>query len=294
MPFVASSAFDPNSLLNTVLSLAFLAAATWLCAVAVIWGRQERLIFRPDARPLGEVPPALAACRFRPARLTTADGLDLTFWAAEPLPGYATLVVFHGNVGNAADRSPLLAPFAEAGYGVVLAEYRGYAGNPGTPSEAGFLLDARAYLDWVAVACQDTAPIVCGESIGSGVAVRMAAERPVRAIVLDAPYTSVADLAAAMYRWLPARTLLRHPFDNLSCLPLVRVPLLVLHGEADDLIPPEHGRRVAAAAGGPAELVLLPGVGHPVLGNDPAGHGVEAVRRFLAQLSPAPDASAGT
>jgi fermentation-respiration switch protein FrsA (DUF1100 family) len=236
----------------------------------------------------------LAALRFRPARLTTGDGLELAFWAAEPLPGYATLVVFHGNVGNAADRAPLLMPFANAGYGVVLAEYRGYAGNPGRPSEAGFLQDARAYLDWVATAWRETTPILCGESIGSGVAVRMASERPVRAVVLDAPYTSIADLAAAMYRWLPARALLRHPFDNLSCLPSVRVPLLVLHGEADDLIPPEHGRQVAAAAGGPAEFLLLPGVGHPVLGTDRAGHGAEAVWRFLGQLSPAPDARTGT
>ena len=106
-----------------------------------------------------------------------------------------------------------------------------------------------------------------------------------RALVLDAPYTSIADLAAAMYRWLPARRLLRHHFDSLSRLPAVRAPMLVLHGEADDLIPPEHGRRVAAAAGGPAEFVLLPGAGHPALKDDPAGRGTEAVRRFLAGLS---------
>jgi pimeloyl-ACP methyl ester carboxylesterase len=194
------------------------------------------------------------------------------------------MVLFHGNAGNAADRAPLLAPFAEAGYGVLLAEYRGYGGNSGRPSEAGFHQDARAYLDWVAETWREHAPILCGESIGSGVAVRMAMERTARAVVLDAPYTSVADLAAATYRWLPARALLRHPFDNLACLPNVRVPLLVLHGEADDLIPPEHGRRVVAAAGGPAELVLLPGVGHPALSEDTDGLGAAAVRQFLLRL----------
>jgi uncharacterized protein len=104
-------------------------------------------------------------------------------------------------------------------------------------------------------------------------------------VVLDAPYTSIADLAAAMYRWLPARVLLRHHFDSLSRLPAVRAPLLVIHGEADDLIPPEHGRRVAAAAGGPVELVLLPGVGHPALHEDRAGHGSEAGRRFLERIA---------
>jgi uncharacterized protein len=294
VPSDAFSTFGPRSLLDGMLALALVAAVLWLCAVAAVWGRQERLIFRPDARPLGEVPADLATVRFRQASLRTRDGLELAFWAAEPLPGMPTLLLFHGNAGNATDRAAPLAPFAAAGYGVVLAEYRGYAGNPGYPSEAGFLRDARAYLAWVAATWQCSAPILCGESIGSGVAVRMAMEQPVCAVVLDAPYTSVADLAAEMYRWLPARTLLRHPFDNLSCLPLVRAPLLVVHGAADDLIPPEHGRRVAAAAGGPAEFVLLPGIGHPVLGNDTAGHGAAAVRSFLMRLPQVADAAAET
>ena len=271
--------------LRVLLLLLLLVALLWLGAAVAVWGRQDKIIFRPDARPLGAVPESLAAARFRAERLLTADGLELEFWAAAPQPGFATLVVFHGTKGNAADRAYLLLPFAEAGYGVVMAEYRGYACNPGRPSELGFLTDARAHLDWVAANWGETPPIVCGESIGSGVAVAMAAERPVRAVVLDAPYTSIADLAAAMYRWLPARVLLRHHFDSLSRLPAVSAPLLVIHGEADDLIPPEHGRRVAAAAGGPAELVLLPGVGHPALHEDRAGIGSEAIRRFLARLA---------
>jgi fermentation-respiration switch protein FrsA (DUF1100 family) len=292
VPSDAFSTLGPRSLQDAILALALVAAVLWLCAVATVWGRQERLIFRTDGRPLGEIPAHLVAVRFQQARLTTGDGLELVFWAAEPLPGMPTLLLFHGNAGNAADRAPPLTPFAAAGYGVVLAEYRGYAGNPGSPSETGFLRDARAYLEWVAATWQGSALILCGESIGSGVAVRMAMEQPVRAVVLDAPYTSVADLAAEMYSWLPARTLLRHPFDTLSCLPLVRAPLLVVHGGADRLIPPEHGRRVAAAAGGPAEFVLLPGIGHPVLGNDAAGHGAAAVRSFLMRLPRAADAAA--
>lgn len=282
---VFASGSEFNAPLVLAASVAGLLAVLWICAAAAVWHKQDRLIFRPDPRPLGALPPQLAAARFREARVTTEDGLDLGFWAAEPLPGWPTLVVFHGRAGNAADRAPLVAPFAEAGYGVVLAEYRGYGGNPGAPSEAGFLLDARAHLDWLAAAWGETAPVVCGESIGSGVAVMVAAERPVRALVLDAPYTSVADLAAAMYRWLPARRLLRHHFDSISRLPGVRVPVLVLHGDADDIIPHEHGRRVAAAAGGRAEFVLLRGAGHPVLKEDPAGRGMREVERFLADLS---------
>ena len=277
----------PFDYLPGPMTVAAIGIGLYGCAALALWGGQERLIFRRDARPLGEVPEALAACGFRAERLTTADGLTLAFWAAPPRPGHPTLVVFHGNVGNAGDRAPLLAPFAAAGYGVVMAEYRGYAGNPGRPSEAGILVDARAHLDWVAAIWGCAAPILCGESMGSGVAVRLASERPVTAVVLDAPYTSIADVAAAMYRWLPVRQLIRHPFDSLSCLPKVAVPLLVIHGEADDLIPVEHGRRVAAAAGGPVELVLLPGVGHPALHEDVAGNGMAAIWRFLTRVSPA-------
>jgi fermentation-respiration switch protein FrsA (DUF1100 family) len=235
--FETLSAASP---LQAALFLAASAALVWLCAATVVWASQERIIFRPDARRIGEVPPRFARARLRLTQVTTPDGLELTFWAADPLPGRPTLVVFHGNAGNAADRAPLLAPFAEAGYGLVLAEYRGYGGNPGCPSEAGFLADARAYLDWVAAAWGDASP-----------------------------------------------ALVRHPFDNLSRLPSVRAPLLVLHGEDDPLIPAEHGRRVVAAAGGPAELVLLRGVGHPVLLEDTEGRGIEAVRCFLIRLTPA-------
>jgi hypothetical protein len=130
VPFEAVSAVP---LVQAALFLAASAAALWICAAAAVWASQERIIFRPDARRLGEVPPRLAATtRLRLARLMTSDGLELAFWAAEPLPGRPTLVVFHGNAGNAADHAHLLAPFAEAGYGLVLAEYRGYGGNPGT------------------------------------------------------------------------------------------------------------------------------------------------------------------
>ena len=122
MPPAVVPTFGPSSLLGALLYLALLATVLWLCAVATVWSRQERLIFRPDARLLGEVPPDLAALRFRAAQLTTHDGLDLAFWAADPLPGKPTLLLFHGNAGNAADRASLLAPFAAAGYGLFVCE----------------------------------------------------------------------------------------------------------------------------------------------------------------------------
>ncbi|WP_376098940.1 alpha/beta hydrolase [Roseomonas sp. CCTCC AB2023176] len=270
-------------LLTLVLGLAGL----WLLCAAFLWAAQERLIFYPDARPLA-VP--REAESFRLERLTTADGVALGFLAAPPAPGRPVIVLFHGNAGNAADRVALLRPVTAAGYGLVLAEYRGYGGNPGAPSEAGFLADARAHLDWAAARWPDAPLILWGESIGTGVATRMAAERPASGLILDAPYTSVAALAARTAPFLPVRLFLRHPFDSLANVAAIRAPVLLLHGEADGVIPVAQGRRMAAAiaeAGGRVETVVLPGVGHPALYADASGRAMAAVLAFLARLTPA-------
>ncbi|MBK1662783.1 hypothetical protein CKO45_31950 [Paracraurococcus ruber] len=103
MPSAIVSIFAPSSLPDALLSLTLLVAMLWLCAVAAVWCRQDQLIFRPDARPLGGVPPALAALRFREARLTTGDGLELDFWAADPLPGMGAVAMC---VGNGVTASP--------------------------------------------------------------------------------------------------------------------------------------------------------------------------------------------
>jgi fermentation-respiration switch protein FrsA (DUF1100 family) len=192
--------------------------------------------------------------------------------------------MFHGNAGNASDRMPFLAPLVAVGHGVVVAGYRGYGGNPGAPSERGFTLDARAHLDWVAMRWPGAPVVPMGESIGTGVAARMAAERPVAGLILDSPFSSVADLAAAQFPWLPARRLLRHPFDTLSRMAAIRVPVLVLHGERDGIIPPAHGRRVLAAAVDGRGL-FLPEAGHPALYTDASGRALEAVAAFLDEAA---------
>lgn len=269
---------------------ALAAAVLWLLVTLAVWAAQERLIFLPDARPLAATRARLdPAGRFAVERVVTADGLALAFVAAAPAaPGNPVIVVFHGNAGNAADRIPFLGALAAGGgYGLVVAGYRGYGGNPGAPSEAGFIADARAHLDWTAARWPDSPVVLLGESIGSGVATRVAEERgeAIAALILDAPYTSVADLAAAQFPWLPVRVLLRHPFDSLSRLAAVRAPILVLHGEADTIIPAAHGRRIVAAVeGGRARGVFLPGAGHPTLYTDREGRALAALRAFLDTL----------
>lgn len=258
----------------------------WALTACVLWAVQDSLLFHPDARPLGEPPPD-ASARFARATLVTGDGLELAFWAAPPAPGKPTIVYFHGNAGNAADRFPFASALSRRGFGIVLAEYRGYGGNPGKPSEAGLFADGRAYLDWVEAAWGVTAPYPLGESLGGAVAVAMAAERAVAGLVLDAPFTSVTDMAAGLFPWLPARRMVRHPFDNMSRLPGIQVPVLVVHAERDGVVPVAHGRAVLAAAPGPKTGLFMAGSAHPALLNDRSGEGMRALVKFVEEAEAA-------
>lgn len=245
---------------------------------AGIWAGQEHLIFHPDARSIA-APASWSREVFR-----GADGLDLSILVAHGVPGRPVLLHFHGNGGNAEDRSNLGALLNEAGYGVVLVEYRGYGGNPGRPSEAAFAADAAALLAWSRSRFPGAPVVLWGESLGTGVVSRLAeGRRDIAAVVLESPFTSVADLAAGTYPWLPTRVLLRHPFETLERMPRITAPVLVVASEGDRLTPAAQAAQVAAAAPD-ARLVLLPGGRHPAVLNDSSGQGVRAVLGFLADL----------
>lgn len=223
--------------------LTALAAAAYLLILGLLWAQQDALIFP------GWVGPAAA-------QVEAVDGLTETVipgdvllraWVRPADPGAPTLVVFHGNAGLQWRK---LTAFAARGWGLVVPTYRGYAGNAGAPSEAGLIADGDATLAFARARRLTPAQIVLyGESLGTGVAARMAT-RPGhwRALVLDAPYTSVAGRAAELYPWLPVRQLIRHRFDTAAILPSIDAPVLVLHGTADRVIPIHHGRALAAAA----------------------------------------------
>lgn len=237
----------------------------WSGTTAATWAAQERMIFRVDSTPLTD--PAewwwARDARFELARLDTPDGLNLSFWASPPTEGMPVILYFHGAGGTAMKRSARMLRFARAGYGVVLASYRGYGGNPGSPTEAGLIEDARAYWRWVAQTWPGLPVVLFGESLGSHMAFRIAAEHEVAGVILDAPFTSVADVAAERMPLLPARLLLRHPFESLPLVQQVRAPLLVLHAEDDPLVPSRHGRTIVWAANGRAKGVFIPGSAHP-------------------------------
>ncbi|MCZ6772051.1 MAG: alpha/beta hydrolase [Proteobacteria bacterium] len=229
----------------------------YLVVLGAVFVLQRSLIY-----PAGkDVPDAAlaAAAGMRIVTMRTADGLELTHWYRPPENDHApVLVVFHGNAGTIADRVPKLAELMKAGFGLLLAGYRGYGGNPGQPSEEAFSADARLVLDWLAG--QGVSPertVLYGESLGTGIAVKMATERPAAAVILEAPYTSVAEVAQARFWFLPARWLVLDKWDSLSRIARIDAPLLLMHGLRDRTIPAYFGRRLFDAAVAPKEVLLI-------------------------------------
>jgi uncharacterized protein len=238
----------------------------YLLIVAALYLGQRRLLYLPAAQHpmLGD----LIACGATEVMLQTDDGLKLFSWYLPPPAGAPVIVYFHGNGGDIGMRRPWTRVFAEAGFGVLMVEYRGYAGNPGSPTEAGLVTDGRAALAFLGA--REVSPdrrVLYGESLGTGVAVQLAASHPVAAVVLASPYTSIADVAQYHYPWVPVRWLLHDKFDSLALIGRVRAPMLFMHAEHDTVIPVRFHRALYAAAPEPKEIWSTEQGGHNDVGN---------------------------
>ncbi|MFQ5786174.1 MAG: alpha/beta hydrolase [Alphaproteobacteria bacterium] len=258
------------------------AVAGYAGLVGALFLGQRRLMY-----PAGETPPGPVAAgvpEMRAVRVATADGLDLLAWYAAARDERPTLIYFHGNAGHLGHRAAKVRPFVEAGYGVLLLAWRGYSGNPGSPSEDGLYHDARAAFAFLEA---DGVPpervVLYGESLGSGVAVQMATEKPVAALVLEAPYTSMVEVAQRHYWYFPIRHILLDRYDSLAKIGDLRLPLLVIHGELDRVVPSDLGRTLFEAAHEPKELRLFADGGHSDLYDHGAGG---AVLDFLRRTFP--------
>ena len=222
---------------------------------------QRRLIYRPDKdRPNA----AFAGAPGRPFDIMTADGLRLRCWYDAPPDGVRPVVLhLHGNGGHIGYRAGRLRTFGRFGWGTLLVEYRGYGGNPGMPTGNGLALDAQAALN--ALVQEGIRPeriVVWGESLGTAVAVRLASENRVAALVLEAPFPTLAAVVRTVYAWAPARLLLFDRFDALSRIVSIGCPLLVLAGGRDTIVPLRLSRRLFEAARQPKTMLVEPGAGH--------------------------------
>ncbi len=254
--------------------------------VGMLWALQRQLIYFPDTT---QVPPAADVIPgSRDVSLQTEDGLELGAWfvpaAGAEDTGMAVLFA-PGNGGNREGRATFAEALSERGFAVLLMDYRGYGGNPGDPSEEGLAADALAAVEALEDLGYPAArTIYFGESLGTGVVAALQAERPPAGVVLRSPFTSLADVGAHHYPWLPVRTLIRDQFSVLERLASSEVPVTVIYGDQDSVVPSELSARVADEMPNLAERLVLPGVDH----NDPAMFGsrvADAVVRLAAQVS---------
>jgi fermentation-respiration switch protein FrsA (DUF1100 family) len=240
-------------------------AALYAIVFVGLYAGQRKILFRCDA---AEVDPATLGLKAKIVRLRTEDGESLLGWSVPPAPGRPLVLYFHGNAGGIDLRVERFRGIVKAGMGLLAIEYRGYASSTGSPSERGLKLDGEAA--YAAAIESGVAPeriVPLGESLGSGVAVALAARHKVGALVLDSPYSSIVDVAAAAYWFVPVRALLRDPFRNDLLIGSVNAPTLMVHGSADRVVPIRFGEKLFALANPPKEFWRVEGAVHLALGD---------------------------
>ena len=244
---------------------------------AAIYLLQDRMIFQPQ--PLSEARRALIAEQAESIFIRASDGTRLHAWYRSGSP----LVLYFG--GNAEEVSWMLGRAARdaPGTGWLLVDYRGYGSSDGAPSEKALVADAIQFFDHAREKLLARSIVVLGRSLGSGVAVQLAAARPVTGLILVAPYDSLTSVAQHHYPFLPVSWLLKHPFDSLKLAPAVSAPLLCLAAERDEVIPLVHSKRLFEVWKGPKRWVELQGAGHN--STDDAPGFWQAIREFLVQLN---------
>ncbi len=222
-------------------------ALIYLLACSYMYLAQESLIFKPtnESESVDSVFPGA-----NELFISSPQGNNLQTWYKPSKAGSETLVYLHGNAENLSTRGRLINILSEDDRGLLIFSWGGFGYSSGTPSEVSFYDDARAVFDWLAKEqnLDSSDLILYGESLGTGVAVQLATERDFKGVILAAPYTSIAQMAADDYPWLPVNLLLKHRFDSIDKIQNVDEPLVIMHSTDDDTIPYMQGVRLFDAA----------------------------------------------
>lgn len=259
-------------------------AGGYLLLVITIYFYQPHLLFLPNlpSREL-EQTPVDANIDYSDVFLTTTDGARLHgWWIEHPRPA-GTILFFHGNAGNISHRLQTLHLFYELGYRTLIIDYRGYGRSDGKPSESGLYADAEAAWQYLVtergVSPQDI--VISGRSLGAAVALKLALAHPPRALIMESAFTSIPDMAAVHYGWLPVRWLSRFKFNNLQRIADLTSPVLLVHGEQDEIVPYRHALSLYNQAPSPKQLLTLQGRHNDAQLNDYLKYRT-GLRRFLA------------
>jgi uncharacterized protein len=249
--------------------------------LALLYFTQRALQYFPER--FRTAPAAAGLPEAQEIELDTRDGERVIAWHVPPRGDKPVIVYFHGNGGSLRGRVDRFRALTADGTGLVALSYRGYGGSSGRPTEAGLLDDAEAAYAFAVARYPAGRIVLWGESLGTGVAVALAAEKPVARVVLESPFTSAVDIAARRYWFVPVRWLMKDQFRSDLRIGKVTAPVLVLHGERDGVVPISLGEQLYALIKSPKSFVRFPGAGHNDLG---ANGAVGVAKQFLAEPSP--------
>jgi fermentation-respiration switch protein FrsA (DUF1100 family) len=264
-----------------VISFIAAIAAAYVLGVGLLFTFQRTLLY--PANQFRPMPAQMGVPEMQAVTLRTSDNLDLVAWYAPPRGGRVTVVSFHGNGDFIGANADFARQLIDRGFGVLLTSYRGYSGNPGSPSEDGLYEDGRAALDFLE--SRGARVVLQGFSLGAGVAVQLAVERKVVGLILEAPFTSVVDVAASAYPVVPVRWLMHDRYDNLAKIGAIDAPFLVTHGTRDEVVPTEQFDRLYDAITAPKSRTVIEGATHVDLARHGSGR---AALQFIERLEAKP------
>jgi fermentation-respiration switch protein FrsA (DUF1100 family) len=255
----------------------------YVALVCVLYVTQRSMLYHPVAAHLQPAEASLAEAQ--EVVLTTSDGEKVIAWHVPPRGDMPVVIYFHGNAEIVAWRVERHRALIANGTGLIALSYRGYAGSSGTPTEDGLHRDADAAYAFAVARYAPERIVLWGHSLGTGVAVRLAAEKPVGKVILEAPYTSTVDVAAGLFPYVPVRWLMLDQFHSDERIGAVKAALLIMHGARDQTIPIRFGERLFALAHEPKRFIRYEQGGHVDLDDFGAG---DAARAFVAEASPPP------
>ncbi len=251
-------------MLRTLLSILMTAGAIYITLALFLYFTQSGMLYYPNL-PSRELmlTPDRYGLEYEELQLKTGDGLTLHGWFIPTRNPRATLLFCHGNAGNISHRMESIAIFHQLGLNVLIFDYRGYGQSEGKPSEQGTYLDAEAAWDYLTQ--QKNIPpnqiILFGRSLGAAIASRLASTRQPLGLIVESAFSSVPDMAAHYYPYLPVRLISRFRYDTQQHVENISSPILVIHSPDDEIIPYSNGQQLFAAAGEPKQFLSIHG-GH--------------------------------
>jgi uncharacterized protein len=264
--------FHRMSVVNWLLII----AASYIAIVALMYFMQRVMMYFPER---ARTAPAEAGfAQAEEVVLDSAGGERIIAWHVPPRGDKPVVLYFHGNGGALRYRVARFRALTADGTGLLALSYRGYGGSTGHPTEAGLIADGIAAYAFVATRYPADRIVLWGESLGSGVAIAVAAQKPIRRLVLEAPFASAVEIAAHAYPFAPVHWLMKDQFRSDLRIGKITAPVLILHGERDRVVPIESGERLYAMIRAPKRFVRFPAAGHEDLG---AYGAVEIAKKFL-------------